>query len=214
MNVNPFSYLIEKLKSKADKGESAPPYDNNLPGNADLNDYGTVGFYHCAGGNTVANKPTGVGNFGMMVIHNAVGSQYTQIVSDTNNSKCFIRYGVNGTWGVWTEITDSYSASEHIVGKWIDYSPVYEKTIDFGALPNNTSKAKAHYISNFKAFIEIHGVAMRSDNTTIILPAVNLDNVANQVHLYADGTNVIVQTKTNLSNFTTSYITLRYIKTS
>lgn len=101
MNVNPFSYLIEKLKSKADKGESAPPTDDNIPTNADLNNYTTVGFYHCGGGNTVSNKPTGVGAFGLIVIHSAGGSYYEQRLTDSYSKKSYVRYGVSGTWSAW-----------------------------------------------------------------------------------------------------------------
>lgn len=104
MNVNPFSYLIEKLKSKADKGESAPPTDNSIPANADLNDYGTVGFYKCGGGNAVVNKPTGVGAFGLIVIHSASGAYYEQRLTDSNSRKTYVRYGVSGTWGSWGTI--------------------------------------------------------------------------------------------------------------
>lgn len=104
MNVNPFSYLIEKLKSKADKGESAPPTDDNIPTNADLNNYTTVGFYHCGGGNTVANKPTGVGAFGLIVIHSAGGAYYEQRLTDSYSKKSYVRYGVSGTWGSWNEL--------------------------------------------------------------------------------------------------------------
>lgn len=112
MNVNPFSYLIEKLKSKADKGESAPPTDDNIPANADLNNYSTVGFYHCGGGNTVANKPTGVGAFGLIVIHSAGGSYYEQRLTDSYSGKSYLRYGVSGTWSSWGAVkTTSGSVS-------------------------------------------------------------------------------------------------------
>lgn len=36
------------------------------------------------------------------------------------------------------EIT--YSTDERVVGKWIDGSDVYEKVIEFGALPNATDR--------------------------------------------------------------------------
>lgn len=68
----------------------------------DLNDVTTVGFYYAAGGNTVTNKPSGYGNFGLVVIHNASGSQYTQIISNENGSYRRIKKA-NGTWTSWAE---------------------------------------------------------------------------------------------------------------
>lgn len=68
--------------------------------NEDLDNVTTVGFYYAAGGNTVTNKPSGYSNFGLVVIHNASGSQYTQIISNENGSHRRIKKS-NGTWTSW-----------------------------------------------------------------------------------------------------------------
>lgn len=70
--------------------------------NEDLNNVTTVGFYFAAGGNTVTNKPTGYNNFGLVVIHNASGSRYTQIISNENGSYRRIKKA-DGTWTSWVE---------------------------------------------------------------------------------------------------------------
>ncbi len=41
-----------------------------------------------------------------------------------------------------------YSYDERVVGKWVDGKPLYEKTIDFGNLPNATIRSVPHEIEN------------------------------------------------------------------
>ena len=73
----------------------------------DLNTVTTPGFYSAAGGNTVTNKPSNTDNFGLIVIHKATGSYYTQILFDNSNS--YRRVCTNGTWSSWTQdkLTDT-----------------------------------------------------------------------------------------------------------
>ena len=75
--------------------------------NQDLNSITTPGFYSAGGGNSVTNKPSDVAHFGLVVIHRASGSYYTQIIF--NDTKSWRRYCVNGTWGDWSEekLTDT-----------------------------------------------------------------------------------------------------------
>ena len=75
--------------------------------NQDLNSIVTPGFYNAGGGNTVTNKPSGVNHFGLIVIHRASGSYYTQILFDDTSS--YRRFCVNGNWGGWTQdkLTDT-----------------------------------------------------------------------------------------------------------
>jgi hypothetical protein len=51
----------------------------------------------------------------------------------------------------------SYSETEHVVGKWIDGSTLYEKTINFGALPNTAPKQVSAGVSNVNV-VDIKGV--------------------------------------------------------
>ena len=56
----------------------------------------------------------------------------------------------------------NYSLEEQLVGYWIDGKPIYQKTIEFGELPNNTTKSLNHGISNLKRVIRIDGYAYNS----------------------------------------------------
>ena len=75
--------------------------------NENLNNVITPGFYNAGGGNTVINKPSGIVHFGLIVIHRASGSYYTQIIFDDTSS--YRRFCVNGTWGNWAQdkLTDT-----------------------------------------------------------------------------------------------------------
>lgn len=75
--------------------------------NENLNDVVTPGFYSSDGGNNVTNKPSNVDNFGLIVIHQASGNYYTQIVY--SDSAAYRRHCVNGTWSGWVQdkLTDT-----------------------------------------------------------------------------------------------------------
>ena len=69
--------------------------------NENLDKVTTPGFYNASGGNSVTNKPSGVDNFGMIVVHSASGDYYTQIVYAADKS--YRRVCSNGTWGNWSQ---------------------------------------------------------------------------------------------------------------
>ena len=75
--------------------------------NENLNDVVTPGFYSSGGGNSVTNKPSNVDHFGLIVIHRANGSYYTQIIY--GDSAAYRRHCVNGTWSGWVQdkLTDT-----------------------------------------------------------------------------------------------------------
>lgn len=75
--------------------------------NENLNDVVTPGFYSSGVTNNVTNKPSNVDHFGLIVIHRASGSYYTQIVY--SDSAAYRRHCVNGTWSGWVQdkLTDT-----------------------------------------------------------------------------------------------------------
>lgn len=108
---------------------------------------------------------------------------------------------------IYSNPMNDYSTDEKVVGTWIDGKPIYQKTIDFGALPNNTTKSVTHGISNLDFIVELCGSAKRpSDNTYIKLP----DSPGQD--LYVQGANLVVGTNSNKSGYTSTYITIQYTK--
>ena len=77
--------------------------------NQNLNDYagdGKWGSYFAAGGNTVTNKPSGVGHFGLLVIRAADGVTW-QMLHDPAANQVWVRSNDNGSWKSWTVLVRS-----------------------------------------------------------------------------------------------------------
>lgn len=109
-----------------------------------------------------------------------------------------------------------YSTEEQEIGVWTDGKPLYQKTIDTGALPNASSTSTAHGISNLEEVVDIEGVCYQSTNKFWrSLPLITDNNTnylctvsVNATYVYLYGRNA------DLSNYTESYITLRYTKST
>lgn len=92
---------------------------------------------------------------------------------------------------------------------------VYQKIVNFGALPNTTAKTVNHGISNLQYFTEISALAWTTGLTTLHLPFVNdANSTGGQVALLANGTQVVITSTSNRATFTTCYVTLRYTKSA
>ena len=90
--------------------------------------------------------------------------------------------------------------------------PVYEKVVDFGALPNNTSKSVAHNISNIDKIISINGSASTGSYWKPI--PFGPGSVSWMIETSVNTTNVIIETNQNWSEYNKTYVTLRYTKTT
>ena len=98
--------LNYKLTNKADR--------TIIQSDGDLNGITSAGFYNCAKGNTVTNKPYGVGAFGLVVVYNDNdNNNYTQILTTAATGKTYRRNCVNGTWGSWSQ--DKYTDTNNTI---------------------------------------------------------------------------------------------------
>ena len=122
--------------------------------NENLDKVITPGFYNAGGGNSVTNKPSGVDNFGMIVVHSASGDYYTQIVYAADKS--YRRVCSNGTWRNWSQdiLTDTkYVHPTHTAKS----SGLYKITVDgTGHVSAATAVTKA----------DITGLGIPGSNTT------------------------------------------------
>lgn len=103
-------------------------------------------------------------------------------------------------------LTD-YSTSEKVVGKWIDNSLIYEKTIYLGNLPDNTSASIPHNISGLKFLIDFQGFGYITNSVYFPLPFVS----SSPIYVAVSTTDITITTTSNRST-TQGYITLRYVK--
>lgn len=165
---------------------------------------------------------------------NCYNSSTTQSIVAVNLTKVSYYIGTglgNGTIELtfkYTKTTDSpiplatkvmpsyevYSTNEQIVGQWIDGSPIYEKTISTGAMPNYSDKSVAHGISNLSRVISVSGSAKNTTaNYYIPLPYPQND-VSYQVAIYVDNTNIHLTTGRDMTAYNESYVTIRYTKST
>lgn len=105
----------------------------------------------------------------------------------------------------------NYSETEHVIGTWIDSKPLYEKTINFGALTNNTNKSVAHGIADVKTIIEATGYTYNG-SLWVGVPYANSGNAA--ISIWCDATYVYIRPYNDRHTSTETYITLRYTKTT
>lgn len=113
-----------------------------------------------------------------------------------------------------------YSLDEQDTGlKWIDGKPIYQKTINFGALPNRTTKSVNHSISNVTPsnFVYFNAFATYPDGYMMPVPKVH-DRVpqgGSQCFFEISATDIKCYSReADLSAYTECYITLRYTKTT
>ena len=106
---------------------------------------------------------------------------------------------------------NNYSESEIQVGTWIDGSPVYQKTIYFGELPNNTTKQIPVNVENIKYVVSIKGIAF-NDSWTNVEPLPYVHDYVNYTILDFRENNIFMSTKCDRSQFK-AYVTIQYTKT-
>lgn len=108
----------------------------------------------------------------------------------------------------------NYSTTEVNTGyTWIDGKKIYKKTINFGALPNSTSKSVNHGISNLDRVIRYE--AFTKDSSDIQRPIIytSLGGTVGSIVLDIETNSIIVYTDSNRSNLF-MYCTIYYTKTT
>ena len=108
---------------------------------------------------------------------------------------------------------NKYSTDEINTGKkWINGKTIFQKSFVMGGLGRATTIKKPHNISNLDLVVRIQGIAKENS----IGATINLPHAADQqpytVTVYADNTNVNIQTYADQSGYTQSYVTLWYTK--
>jgi len=91
---------------------------------------------------------------------------------------------------------------------------VFRTVINFGTLPNTTTKSVAHNISTNAAmtFTRIYGAASDTSGKNYIPLPYASPTSANNIELSVTSSNVVVTTGSNRSNFNVCYIVLEYLK--
>ena len=106
----------------------------------------------------------------------------------------------------------NYSTSEQDTGvKWIDGKAIYQKTIEYGTLPDSTFKSVDHNISNMDMLIKYECIAKSTGGyLTTNNPA---DAFTAQIQTTINDTQITIWAGKNRSGFT-AYITMYYTKSA
>ena len=109
---------------------------------------------------------------------------------------------------------DIYDENETKTNKiWIG-KPIYRKVIDFGALPNNTSKLVNHNINNLGVVVLMTGYCYTSDSTYYPLPLQYKGSDSSyNVELSVNNTSVGMISSKDRSHLS-AYVILEYTKTT
>ena len=141
------------------------------------------------------------------------GTLYTATANISAGGTITINGNCTASDSVTEQIKEKYSTSETIVGEWIDGTPVYQKVVNFGALPNNTSKSVAHNITNMGYIISADAFMSKADySAQYFIPVVNVSSLNGQVSLGITHTNIYITTKSDQSSYTICYVVMRYTK--
>ena len=112
------------------------------------------------------------------------------------------------------EVQTNYITDEHVVGKWIDGSTVYEKTLSCGALPAaGAQNSVEHGITNLGKILNIEGIAI-SNNWALQIGSIIPGGDNPIAAVYANATYVRIVTSVTRAEYTESYVTLRYTKST
>ena len=94
------------------------------------------------------------------------------------------------------------------------YRSVFRKVIDFGALPNATSKSVAHNIPIGSTYSATRIYAGATNPLTSLIPIPFASPTLNlNISLEITATNVVITTGTNRTAYTRCFVVIEYIKT-
>ena len=108
----------------------------------------------------------------------------------------------------------NYSTNEQVVGMWIDNKPLYQKTIDFGALPNANTKDLSHGIANIDKVWISGGFAYQpngdfANQLSLCVPS----SLSAGWYFGVNSSIVRCETASDRTNYS-AYVTIQYTKTT
>jgi hypothetical protein len=94
------------------------------------------------------------------------------------------------------------------------FRQVFRKVIDFGTLPNATTKSVPHGITVTNDFTLVFMGAYATDPVNLVaipIPFTSTVALANQISMFMDATNVTITTGSNNTNYTRCFVTIEYL---
>ena len=142
-----------------------------------------------------------------------VPTVYNGKLTITQNGKTLGEFTANQSTDTTINLENSsYSTSEvKTNATWIDGKPIYKKTIDFGALPNNNNKKVPHGISNLDRIIKVEQSIDNNGSGFLEISSGDANN--NRFNFYGTATEIGI-TVTDDRSGCYAYFTLWYTKTT
>jgi len=110
----------------------------------------------------------------------------------------------------------NYSSTEVDTGyTWVDGKHIYKKTVSCGAMPNATAKTVNHGISNLYRVLKVEGYAYDPSGTGTMVPLpMPSTHPDYDIQVAVKATVIEFANNANRSNYSESYVTLYYTKSS
>ena len=192
------------LTGKAPAGYGLGEEYAKLVRNTDLDTLKNGGTYYIGSGCT--NTPPNT-DPSWSTLHVIPGRACTQIfipANDANRAGTFsswiarIYNDKTAAWGAWEWVNPPMDrGAEYRTTERYWRKPVYAKLLNFGTLPNSTSKSFAHGISSLGYVVDIYGQGVAGQD----------------VKVSVDTTNITITSTSNLSSVT-AYPVIKYTKTT
>ena len=151
-----------------------------------------------------------------------IDSYYTSVTLN-ESAETVTFYNTSSGWGMTYRIEvlplhpkievekHTYSATEQVVGTWIDGKPIYEKTVDCGYFQNTTSTQYFnHGISDLEIVIDTQAF-MTNGSASANIPFHG--TAGDGVSIWIESTRIGIVTQSNRSSYK-AYVTLRYTKST
>ena len=156
----------------------------------------------------------GSGGGGDSVSWNQIQTSGTKIAEITINGTSQEVFAPSGGGGG----SVNYSLNEQVIGTWINSKPLYQKTINFGAMPAlNGSKTVNHGINDIEDVVSAMFTVKRSGSIQYrTLPNVARSSTLAQTLWYMNTTEigVISGSSADVTSDFSGYVTIQYTKTT
>ena len=110
-----------------------------------------------------------------------------------------------------------YTLKEQMIGYWINRKPLYQQTINFGALPAATGKTVNHNILNIETVTDVAATAVHSSGEHSIPVPFTYDDGGAIKYINVSAGNAATTMRSNIdlsTNYPESYVTISYTKTT
>lgn len=137
------------------------------------------------------------------MIKGAGGGSTVTITPTLESGEKLADYSIDGTAGaIYAPLNVLFSTTERVIGKWIDGSDIYEKTLDLGEDVSVSSWTTVANVSDLNISLLVDAISIQSSSSVSF------------IEYWADNGTLKAQSLRSSASDLVRYITLRYTKTT